>query len=92
MDEGSVMSEYLTPQELVDRITASGYDGYWSMTVLAGDGLASIWLAPDTKEQLAAALLAAPEGIERQMKVTDTGVVFCSTNQWRVRICEMDLP
>ena len=86
------MSEDLTPHEILDRITASGYDGYWSRTMLDGGGLNSIWLAPDTKEQLAAALLVAPEGIEHQMKVTDAGMVFCSTNQWMVRIGEVELP
>ncbi len=86
------MSEDLTPQEVLDRITAAGYDGHWSMTMLDGEGPALVWLAPDTQARLAAALLAVPEGIESRMSVTNSGLVFRMTKQWMVRMGEVELP
>jgi len=81
------MSEYLTPPELVEQIIASGYDGYWSLNVDGknGDKYTTVFLAPDTEQQIAKALELAPDGIEAGKYTSKDGSGFASLHPWTIR-------
>lgn len=81
------MSEYLTPQEVLDQITASGYDGYWSISADGknGDKFTTVFLAPDTEQQIAKALELAPDGIEADKCANEDGSEFASLHPWTIR-------
>ena len=80
------MNEYLTPQEVLDQITASGYDGYWSMNVagINGDRFVTVYLGVATEQQLVAALEMAPDGIEANKHTSKDGSEFASLHSWTI--------
>ena len=86
MEESERMNEDLTPQEVLDLITASGYDGYWSMAVEGrrAEGVVTIFISPDSEEQLAAALEVVPDGIEVYRYTAGDGREFATLYPWTI--------
>ena len=80
------MSEYLTPQEVLDQVTASGYDGYWSMSADGknGDKFVTVFFGAATEQQLVAALEMAPDGIEANKYETRDGKESASIFPWTI--------
>lgn len=85
MEGSERMSEYPTSQELLDRITASGYDGYWSMTSSsrAVGMCVTVYLGPKTDEQLEAALGIASLDITADRYTVD-GHEFACLHPWTI--------
>jgi len=81
------MTRFPTPPELVEQIIASGYDGYWSISADGknGDKFTTVFLAPDTEQQIAKALELAPDGIEAGKCANEDGSEFASLHPWTIR-------
>lgn len=79
------MNRLPTPQEVLDRITASGYDGYWAMSSVNGaDGVrVTAYLSPKTDEQLEAALGIASLDITADRYTVD-GHEFTMAYPWTI--------